>query len=128
MNVASRTQGMTKYLGCRLLVTGPVREHLGATAFAARRIVRTRLVNIAAPVELHEVAEAGSGVEEDFRASEEALAALERGEYAAASRQAGALLERHPGDGPTVLTLSRAAEALVREGNGFDGVWTPPGK
>jgi len=128
MNVASRARGVTQYLRCRLLVTGPVREHLGEGAFAARRVVRTRLVNIAAPVGLYEVAEAGGGSDDLFRDSEAALAALERGDFAAATRQAGALLERHPGDGPSVLTLARAADALVRDGRGFDEVWTPPGK
>ena len=29
---------------------------------------------------------------------------------------------------PLLLTLSRAAEALMRRGAGFDPVWVPPGK
>jgi adenylate cyclase len=127
VNVASRAEGLTKYLKCRLLVTGPVREHL-TDDFAARRVVRARLVNIAEPVGLYALAEGGAGVGDFCRASEAALDALEQGEFAAATRQAGALLERFPGDGPTVLTLSRAADALVRDGRGFDPVWTPPGK
>ena len=128
VNVASRTQGVTKYLKCRLLVTGPVREHLTTDEFAARRVLRTRLVNIATPVDLYEVAAAGSEVEDFFRASEEALVTLERLDFAAATRQAGALLESHPNDGPSILTLSRATDALVRDGQGFDELWMPPGK
>ena len=38
------------------------------------------------------------------------------------------LVLEHPGDGPLLLTLSRAAEALMRGGVGFDPVWVPPGK
>jgi hypothetical protein len=32
------------------------------------------------------------------------------------------------GDGPLLLTLARAADALVRGRAGFDPVWTSPGK
>jgi hypothetical protein len=53
---------------------------------------------------------------------------FDKGALAAAARQAGALLEAHPGDGPLTLTLSRATDALVRDGQGCEKVWTPPGK
>jgi hypothetical protein len=33
-----------------------------------------------------------------------------------------------PGDGPLLLTLSRASNALIQDGRGFDAVWEPPGK
>jgi len=38
------------------------------------------------------------------------------------------LLAAHTGDGPSLLILARAADALVKAGAGFDPVWTPPGK
>ena len=47
---------------------------------------------------------------------------------AQAARQAGALLATHSGDGPLLVTLARAADALVKAGADFDPVWTPPGK
>ena len=127
VNVASRTQGLTKYLKCRLLLTAEARAHLGG-GFDARRVCRVRLVNIPKPADVHEVAPTADGRAEFFRASEEALDALEKGQFAAAARQAAALLERHPGDGPALLVMSRAADALMRNGQGFDPVWTAPGK
>jgi adenylate cyclase len=127
VNVASRTQGLTKYLKCRVLVTEAVRGYLGAE-FDSRRVCRARLVNIEQPVNLYEVAAAEEGKADFFRGSEQALDALEKGHFAPAGGQAGGLLERHPGDGPLLLILSRAADALMHDGKGFDPVWTPPGK
>jgi adenylate cyclase len=127
VNVASRTQGLTKYLKCRLLITAAVRAHLGAE-FDTRRVCQARLVNIEQPENLYEVAAAAEGRADFFRGSEEALEALEKGQFALAGGQAGGLLARHPGDGPLLLILSRAADALMHDGQGFDPVWLPPGK
>ena len=128
VNLASRVQGLTKYLDCGLLVTRATREPLGS-GFIARRAVKTRVVNIKEPVDLYEV-ETKSSEErlEFFRASEAALDALEQGEFADAARRAGVLLPDHVGDGPLLLILSRASTALVNRGVGFDPVWEPPGK
>jgi adenylate cyclase len=128
VNLASRVQGLTKYLGCRLLATRATRERLGDD-FIARRVVKTRVVNIKEPVDLYEV-EASGGAERltFFRASEAALEALEAGDFADAARRSGVLLPDHSGDGPLLLVLSRASTALVNRGGGFDPVWVPPGK
>ncbi|MCI0463160.1 MAG: adenylate/guanylate cyclase domain-containing protein [Gemmataceae bacterium] len=128
VNLASRVQGLTKHLRCGLLVTAGTREQLGE-GFSARRVVRARVVNIEGPVDVFEVETAGAGDRGTFFAeSQAAQEALERGDFAAAARQAGAMLAVHSGDGPLLLTLARAADALVRGGAGFDPVWTPPGK
>jgi adenylate cyclase len=128
VNLASRVQGVTKYVRCGLLVTAATRARLG-TAFIARRVCRLRVVNIAEPVDLYEV-EAAGGEERErfFRASEAALEALEGREFGRAALEAGALLNGHPGDGPLRLTLARAAQMLVNEEAPFDPVWVPPGK
>ena len=63
-----------------------------------------------------------------FRAAETALDALEARDFAAAARAAGELLPKHRGDGPLLLTLSRASAALMNDGADFDPVWVPPGK
>jgi hypothetical protein len=63
-----------------------------------------------------------------FTESQAAPEALEAGAFARAARTAGALLSAHAGDGPLLLILARAADALVCGGGGFDPVWTPPGK
>jgi hypothetical protein len=59
---------------------------------------------------------------------EAALKNLEEGDFALAARKAGALLLDLPGDGPLLLTLSRASNALMQDGRGFNPVWEPPGK
>jgi adenylate cyclase len=128
VNLASRVQGLTKYLKCRLLVTRATRERLGE-GLIARRVVKTRVVNIEEPVDLYEVEAAGSEQRRHFFAeSEAALDALESGDYALAARQAGTLLLDQRGDGPLLLTLSRASGALMQDGRGFDLAWEPPGK
>jgi hypothetical protein len=128
VNLASRVQGLTKYLRCGVLVTAATWRQFDG-GFVARRVVRARVVNIAEPVDLYEVERAGSEERRTFFAeSQAALEGLERSDFAAAARVAGALLMAHPGDGPLLLTLARATDALVKEGSHFDDVWTPPGK
>ncbi len=128
VNLASRVQGLTKYLKCRLLVTRATRERLG-DGLIARRVVRTRVVNIEEPVDLYEVEAAGPEQRRRFFAeSEAALDALESGDFALAGRQAATLLLDQRGDGPLLLTLSRASSALMQDGRDFDPVWGPPGK
>ncbi len=128
VNLASRVRGLTKYLRSDLLVTADTRRDLGDD-FLARRVVRARVVNIETPVDLYEVASAGSEEQRAFFAeSQVALEALEACDITRAARTAGALLTPHTGDGPLLLILARAADALVRGGVGFDPVWTPPGK
>jgi adenylate cyclase len=128
VNLGSRVQGLTKYLKSRLLITRATREPLGAD-FLARRVVKARVVNIDEPVDLYEVEASGSEQRRHlFVESEAALADLEAGEFALAARKAGTLLLDLPGDGPLLLTLSRASTTLVQDGRGFDPVWEPPGK
>jgi adenylate cyclase len=129
VNLASRIQGLTKYLRCGVLVSRATREKIGE-GFIARRVVRARVVNIEGPVDLFEVERAGDPPRQAFFAeSEAALDALDRDrQFAPAASTAGALLQTHRGDGPLLLTLARATDALVRGGEGFDPVWVPPGK
>lgn len=128
VNLGSRVQGLTKYLGRPLLMTRATRDRLG-DGFIARRVARVRVVNIAEPVDLYEVEAAGLDLRRQFFAeSEAALKALEDGDFARAAHRAGALLLQQPDDGPLLLLLSRASTALVQGGRGFDAVWEPPGK
>ncbi len=128
VNLASRVQGLTKYLKCRLLVTSSTRQQLG-DAFLSRRVCKTRVVNIEAPVDLYEVEAPGSEQRRHlFAESEAALDALEGGDFALAARKAGTLLLDLRGDGPLLLVLSRASGALIQDGRDFNPVWEPPGK
>ena len=125
VNLASRVQGLTKYLKSRLLVSAATKERIGAE-FSTRRVVKTRVVNITTPVDLYEVS--GNAAEQAFfQRSEEALHLLEQGRFAASAQLAGELLLERPGDGPLILTLSRAAQAMFGNEN-FSLVWLPPGK
>jgi hypothetical protein len=108
-------------------VTRVTRERLG-DGFTARRVVKARVVNIAEPVDLYEVEAAGVERRQFFAESEAALEALEAGDFALAAHRSGMLLLEHRGDGPLLLTLSRASTALVQDGRDFDAVWAPPGK
>jgi hypothetical protein len=110
-----------------MLVTAATCRQLG-TEFVARRVCKARVVNISGPVDLYEVAPATDATRTFFRESEDALDALEAGDFASAARRAGALVDPS-GDGPLLLVLSRAAHMLVQGRNApFDPVWEPPGK
>jgi adenylate cyclase len=127
VNLASRVQGLTKYLKCQMLVTAATRAQLDER-FIARRVCKARVVNIKEPVDLYEVEEATTPERGAFFGiSEGALDALERGDFALAARLSGYELENHAGDGPLLLVLSRAAHMLMH-GGVFDPVWEPPGK
>jgi adenylate cyclase len=130
VNLASRVQGLTKYLRCNLLVTGATRQQLNE-AFAARRVVKARVVNIETPVDLYEVERTDTITMERHNLLGDArlaLAALETGHFLEAAQAAARGLKIAPGDGPLLLVLTRATEALNRNGQGFDPVWVPPGK
>jgi adenylate cyclase len=129
VNIASRVQGLTKYLKCQALVTASTRARLGP-AFSARRVCRARLVNIAGPVDVYAVEPPGDELRGlIFQRTEEALAALEEGDFGKAVVLAGAALQLHPSDGPLRLTLARASQMLVEEGQAaWCPVWSPPGK
>jgi adenylate cyclase len=130
VNVASRAQGLTKYLKCRVAVTRATWERVrDLSDFIARRIVKTRMVNIEQPVDLFEVERAGPPERRAFfEQSEAALQTLEERDFSGAVRMSATLLDGHTGDGPLRLTLARASEMLVDESRPFDPVWTPPGK
>ncbi len=131
VNVASRIQGMTKHLKCPLLVSRETLEAARATArvpFTSRRVVKVRLAGVQEERDLHEVADPELSDTNHFVQSETALEYLEEGEFPKAARLAGDLLREKKEDGPLKLILFRAAQALLNGGEGFDPVWTPPGK
>jgi adenylate cyclase len=129
VNLASRVQGMTKYLRCRVLVTEATYRRLPPASASGRRVIQTRVANITKAVNLYEVEPPGDeGRVLFFRQSEEALGHLEAGEFARAARLAGALLHEHPGDNPMLLVLARAVDQLMNPMKPFDPVWDPPGK
>jgi adenylate cyclase len=128
VNLASRVQGATKYLRVNSIITGSTRRLLDAS-YRVRRLCTVRVVNIAEPVELFEL-DCGDAPRRDelFPRYDEALAAFEAGNFSNASRLLGGLLDAFPGDGPALVLLSRAVDAMVNESADFSVVWRLPGK
>ncbi len=128
VNLASRVQGATKYLRVPAIVTGVTRRLLD-NSFRVRRLCSVRVVNIAEPVDLFELALDEQGDATGlFAAYEEALTAFDAGRFATAVRILGELLAGTPQDGPAQVLLSRAAACLIEEPMTFSPVWTLPGK
>jgi adenylate cyclase len=128
VNLASRVQGATKYLQAKLLITGGTRARLDAE-FETRRLCEVRVVNIAEPVALHELVLPGQlGWSELKDGYEKALAEFEKHDFRSAARILGNLLGQYPDDGPALLLLSRAVQALIEKPAEFDPVWDLPGK
>jgi adenylate cyclase len=127
VNLAKRVQGLTKHLQTTLLVTGTVHAHLGAE-FEARRLCQARVVNIAEPVDLYELAVPGlSGWSELKQAYEEALDSFEKQKFPEAAGVLGKLLSRFRNDGPSLALMARVANCLSDPAR-FDLVWEPPSK
>jgi len=129
VNLASRVQGATKYVQSSLLITGSTRAQLGDD-LSARRLCTVKVNNIEQPVELFEVvSEPTAGWRELVEHYEAALATFERREFQEASAMLGDLLLEHPGDGPSLLLMSRVVEQLMGDSrHSFDPVWPLPGK
>ena len=128
VNVASRVQGVTKYLKRELIVTRTTREAVG-DSLLARRLCSVRLVNIDEPSDIFELAPVDDAA---FAAVaikyEAALADFEAGQLRRSARVLGELLTEQPTDGPSLVLMSRAITALVEEPTPFDPVWEAPGK
>ncbi len=128
VNLASRVQGATKYLRCKLLITEFTQAKLGPE-FHTRRLGKVRVVNIARPVDLYELtAPEMPGWAEIKTSYESALDQFERGKFRESSRALGQILGPYPDDGPTLILIHRAVACLVTEPVQFDPVWDLPGK
>jgi adenylate cyclase len=129
VNLASRVQGATKYLRTRLLITESTRALLG-DEFSTRRLCKVRVVNIETAVHLYELAATGdtewSAIKPLY---EHALEDFERGNFSGTVRTLGNLMADHAGDGPSLVLMGRAINALVTPEVGvFDPVWELRGK
>jgi hypothetical protein len=110
------------------IITGSTRRLLD-DSFRVRRLCAVQVVNIVEPVELFELdCDGGPGRDELFTRYEEALTAFDAREFSTAARHLGGILGAFPGDGPTLVLLSRAVAAMVDEPEDFTPVWRLPGK
>lgn len=128
VNVASRVQGVTKYLKVRLLVTRATIDQLGSEV-PSRRLGLVRMVNIGDPVDLFELSTPGSRPAwETLRVGyETALADFEAKQFRQAARILGNLVLDHAEDGPSLVLLSRVVNCLI-DPETFDPVYVAPGK
>lgn len=128
VNVASRVQGATKYLGADCLITGETLKKLPAGA-AVRRLARVRAVNIDHPIDLYEIIASPPPDWDQLCARyNRALIALEREEWETAQRLAAQLADEFPHDAAT-LALCERARSPVRQRSAADtSVWQLPGK
>jgi adenylate cyclase len=128
VNVASRVQGATKYLGADCLITGETLEKLPAGA-SVRRLARVRPVNIDHAIDLYEiVAKPPADWDERCARYNEALAALEQEDLEQAARCAERLAADYPDDA-AAAALGKRVLAADRQGlSGDTTVWQLPGK
>jgi adenylate cyclase len=128
VNVASRTQGATKYLGADCLITGSTLRALPAGA-AVRRVARVRAVNIEQAIDLYEiVCQAPPDWDERCRRYQETLDALERDDVTVARQLAVALAADFPEDAAALALGRRIADAEHQVDTGDTSVWQLPGK
>jgi adenylate cyclase len=129
VNLASRVQGATKYLRTPLLITESTQALLG-DEFWTRRLCKVRVVNIGTAVNLYELGATGDTNWKVIQPLyEQALQGFERGDFHGAVRILGNLMAEHAEDGPSMVLMGRAINALVAPESGtFDPVWELPGK
>jgi adenylate cyclase len=110
VNLASRVQGVNKYLNTQMLLTRSTYDSVGAR-LNARRLGKVRVHNIQEPVELFEALP-------DHQVAlpsiyEQALTLFETKSFAQAAGVLGRMLSEYPNDGPTLVLLSRTVQGLV---------------
>lgn len=130
VNLASRLQGVTKYLKCRVIISGTTRKSLDGS-FAVRRLCAVRVVNISDPVDIFELVPCPSPEWAELKeVYETALVEFERERFRSAIGRLGKILERidEQEDGPALLLLSRIIHILAKPPTTFDPVWVPDGK
>jgi adenylate cyclase len=129
VNLASRVQGLTKYLGVNTLVTAATKAKLPSEV-VMRRICEVRVANITEPVGLFELrSDPPTGWSELRSCYEAALGEFERQCFRKATELLGRLVVEYPDDRPSLILLSRAVQHLnIGVEEPWDPSWIPPGK
>jgi len=128
VNLASRVQGVNKYLRTSLLITQATKDKLPAD-FLSRQVCQVRVVNIVEPVKLYELLPP-----EDNQGQilcplyEQALREYEARDFHGAVRMLGRFLPQFKDDGPSHMLLARAVDGLVNPSESFDPAWELMGK
>ena len=129
VNLASRVQGATKYLKCPVLLTEWTQARLDER-FRTRRLCQVRVVNIQQPVALYELLPNDFPHWPELKVKyEKALEEFDARNFRPAARILSNLLgEVVHDDGPSLVLLSRAVNALVGDAEEKHPVWNLPGK
>jgi adenylate cyclase len=113
VTLAGWVQEATREWGCPLLITGATHARLD-DSFPSRRLGVVQAADVAAAVEIYELAEPGRRDWKRLRQQyEQALAEFEGNNYLAATRILSDLLGDHPDDVPSLKLLSRAVGRLA---------------
>lgn len=129
VNVASRVQGATKYLGADCLFTGTTLSALKESP-PKRRLARVQMINIEQPVDIFELPcdpdDNWATLQSRY---EEALSTLESQNVGTARNLAAALAQDFPADEATASLLRRINTAQIDGENTTDtSIWCLPGK
>ncbi len=128
VNLASRVQGATKYLKCPLLMTQYTQSRLD-DRFRTRKLCLARVVNINQPVDLYELVTDSDPHWPDLKLKyEEALHEFTNIQFRPAARVLGNLLGEVHDDGPSLVLMKRAVNALVDGPDKDHPIWDLPGK
>ncbi|TWU20805.1 adenylate/guanylate cyclase domain-containing protein [Bythopirellula polymerisocia] len=128
VNIASRVQGATKYLGTDCLITGSTRTAL-SNAHITRRLACVKVVNIEQPLELFELVR---DVPENWQAHcdryHEVLSALEQKNLTLAGDLSAKLRNEFPDDLAALALAHRIEEARQSHATADSAIWQLPGK
>jgi adenylate cyclase len=128
VNVASRVQGATKYLGTDCLITGSTFTGL-SESIACRRLARVKVVNIEHPLDLYElVPKPPVNWEAHCARYHEVLEALENKNLSLAGDLIIKMGEDFPKDAAVTALAHRIAEARLAQPTADSAVWHLPGK
>jgi adenylate cyclase len=126
--LASRIQAATMHLRCPLVVTEYTRARLDET-FHACKLCRVRMVKTEQPVDLYELLPESHPQWQDFKTGyEAALQQFTDNNFSAAARGLGNLLDAVQEDGPALVLLQRAVNALVEGPAEGHPIWDLPSK
>jgi adenylate cyclase len=122
VNLASRIEGLNKYLGTELLITGAVAEAIG-DGFLLRPLGAMQVSGASVPLDIFElVGEAGDSVP-DLDLWHDAMSALRDGRWAEAADRFQAYSSRHAHDKAAGLYLEVLAPLVAgRPGAAWDGI------
>ncbi len=130
VNVASRVEGSTKYLGADCLFTGSTLAAL-TSAPTRRRLARVQMINIAQPVDIYELVSNPPANWDSLRDRyEQALTTLESQNVGSARELATALAADFPADQATIALLRRIDTAQIdnQQKPTDTSIWCLPGK